>query len=437
MRPTTNQVLPVVSAVGKLGAACTFPPIPAGNVLVKLVRAVGDAVEYVEPPQGVGQGFKGLKWERDPHEGQAAFTLKAATADLAAALPLAQWRAAVAADFPDRTALQRRSAGARRLAEFARGLLTVTAALHRARWRLGLVEPDNLYLLERETTDVFLPDLGFAWVGTISLAKPNWLRAEDHDRDLWAEERATRQYAAPIHYQKYLPSVPWDQLVQRDLRLVARLLRFVLTGSVGGTEPANASRCPVWRVIRDAEAGRFVDTDKGFAAENMLSALLAGMKAPPEPATGDDHKKKPHRGQWVPALLLVLLLGAGAVGIWYFLNRPGDGNATPNSEMAKGSNGTTGKTSPTGRAVPPDTSRVPPKVDDLADRVTKAPNVIAKGRAAVDLGKVDPRHPLVAQTRAELWAAYKEAYRKAQGGEHLPLRTQEILGLFKQLPESP
>jgi hypothetical protein len=224
MPPAANETLPALSAFGKLGATAAFLPIPAGNLTVKLTRAVGDAVEYVSPPP-VGQGLKALRWERDPLAGPAVYTLKAATADLAAAVPLSRWRNAVAGDFPDRTALNRKSAGARRLAEFARALLTFTAALHRARWRLGLVEPDNLYLIERETTDVFLPDLGFAWVGTVSLAKPNWLRAEAQDRTLWEEERTTRQYAAPIHYQKYLPSVAWDDVVQRDLRLVARVLR--------------------------------------------------------------------------------------------------------------------------------------------------------------------------------------------------------------------
>src|SRR5690349_2069663 len=121
MTPTTNQPQSELSPFGKLGSTSAFLPIPVGNGTVQLARRPGREVEYLEPP--VGQGFKGLRWERDSITGSGAYTLRAETADLAGAVPLARWRAGLANDFPNRTLAGCRPAGARRLAELARALL--------------------------------------------------------------------------------------------------------------------------------------------------------------------------------------------------------------------------------------------------------------------------------------------------------------------------
>ena len=317
--------------------------------------------------------------------------------------------------FRDGIVANHKSPQAQRLLEFARGLLTIVAALHQHQWRLGLTDPENLYLIEGQTTQVFLPDLGFAWVGTITLAKPSWLKEEATDLDLWAEDRGTRQYAAPTHYRKYLPDADWEALVQKDLRLVARLFRFVLTGQVKGSEPARAGHCPVWRVIHEAEAGRFVTTENASAAEKMLHAMLTRLgtrgAAPPPPSSN-----------WGAVLaFLLLIVGGSAVGLWwlFFANAPNPMDA--------------GKDPPDRPR--PDAIAAAAAIPDLAERARAAlqlrqdPNLSPEDKEAIAT--------LLARMREELLEEIRKNWAAAQKGEHLPLRTRELMDLLNQIPEAP
>jgi hypothetical protein len=430
MPPSPETAPAGVRSFGKLQSAVALLPPTAGSRDLKLTRGVTEDTDYAEPPGEVGQGIKGWVWVKDPGAAQKVYTLKAPRADLEAAVPLAEWRDRVRADFPNGVVANRRSPAARRLAEFARRLLSLTADLHRNNWRLGLVDTDNVYLVEdaaANTTAVFLPDLGFAWLGRIVTTAPNWLAG---GTELWGEKRVTRQCAAPKHRESHPAGAEWPELVQRDLRVAARLLKFVLTGDVRKDAPPDAGGCPVWKVIRKAEGGGYTDTDAGLAAENMLAELLAGLRAPPEPGPAP---QKTGGSATAVLVSLVLLLAAGAAGWWFFFLREHEQVASTGTPGPG-----TGPDRP-GPGPPPKHKPPEPRVEPgtAADKVRKAPNLLEKGKAAVELSKSDPKHELVARTRAELWAAYKEAYRQAHLGEHLPLRSQELLALFNQLPETP
>ncbi len=406
MTATANQPAFPSLPFGKLGTQGEFLQIPVGDVSVKLTRKLNKQVEYLPSP--VGQGFKDVKWERNQLAEAGVYTLEAETADLSLAVPLAQWREQVTHDFPNQMVSGRGSAGAKRLAEFARGLLTVTARLHRDHWRLGLVDLDNLYLIERDgAISVFLPDLGFAWMGTIALAKPNWLKVDEtRDQMLWAEERLTRQYAAPSQYQQFLKT-PWEELVQRDLRLVARLLRFLLTGDLAGARPAGAGRCPVWKVIGAAEAGQFQDNETGSAAENMLAALLTGLEtrgsAVPSTATGT----RGNRTRWWLAAALLVVLG-GAVGLGWFFSR----ETVVQKAIAEVN-----------------------QTDDIAEKARKAVALSALPGLSPEDRKTIAQ--VQAATRAQLLDEIKRSWRAAQQGAHLPLRTRELRDLLDKLPDNP
>lgn len=361
---------PTFPSFGLLGSTAAFVPIPVGNATVKLARKVGNEVAYAAPPTGHGAGV--AKWDKDPIAGPSGYAVKLPTATVRTLVSVRQWRAVYADSFPDGVVSNRHSPAATQLAEFARGLLTVAAELHRHRWRLGLLSPDAAYLSSSDPAAVFLPDLGFAWVGQNALTKPHWLTTEPTDAAWWGEDRKVRQLCSPEQCRGRHPSAgDPDALAQQDLRVVAKLLAFMLTGNAGGPEPVGARRCPVWATIRAAQAGEFTGTTDASPAEQMLDHLLAGLKAPPPVPAGGKRPppKKGGAGVWAAvAFVLLVLGGGGAAGIWWLWNKgqqtatgtggentsPTDPNPTPTTDPG---------TPPTGNGPkPPDPT--PPKVPD-------------------------------------------------------------------------
>ncbi len=352
---------PTIPSFGLLGSAAAFVPIPVGNATVKLSRTVGNDVVYAAPPGGHGIGV--TKWDKDPLAGANGYALKLPTAQVRALVSVRHWRRVYADSFPDGVIGNRHSPAAKQLTEFARGLLGHAAELHRHNWRLGLLSPDTAYLSSSDPARVFLPDLGFAWLGQMALTKPAWLSSEPTDVPLWGEERKARQLCAPEQYAKRHPSAnaPAD-LVQHDLKVVARLLAFMLNGQIGGPEPAGAKRCPVWNTVRTATAGKFVGTDDTSPAEQMLEHLLTGMKAPLDPVPKGTAPKKGGAGLWVALAFVALVLGGGAAGIWWLWQK-GQQVATGTSDSSTstdtGSTPTT-ETTPTTDSKPPPTVPKPP-----------------------------------------------------------------------------
>ena len=391
---------PSVPSFGLLGSSAAFLPIPVGNRTVKLARTVGNEVVYAAPPPGHGLGA--TKWERDALGGPNGYALKLPTAEVQGLVSLRHWRGVYAAAFPDGCVSNRNTPAARQLAEFARGLLTHTAALHRAGWRLGMASPDSVYLATTDPARVFLPDLGFAWVGQMALTKPGWLGADPTDAALWGEDRKLRQLAAPEQYRTRHPAAGGKpglpvELVQQDLKVVGAVLGFMLAGKLGGPEPAGARRCPVWAVIRDANAGKFGGTEE--SAEQMLEAVLTGLKVPPDPTltTPGGNQGKGGAGKRIALLALLLVLGGVAFAAWYFLLRPNDiakgsGTGTPPTDAAPTTPGTdptpaTGPKPPDPQPKPPDPpppeppKNLPPLDPDLIDKARKDPrdkDVLAK-----------------------------------------------------------
>lgn len=423
---------------GLLKSSSSFRLIPPGNTTVQLVRPVGDSVEYVPPP--TGQGIASWVWERDPGANPPTFLLRAPAADLGAAAPLAQWRGGLAPDFPNGVVQSLSAAGTKRFTAFARALLTLTAELHRAKWRLGLTGPENVYVIERDKVSLFLPDLGFAWVGLVATTKPNWLGATAADRPLWSEERTLRQYAAPTHYEGRHPAITagnpagWAELVQQDLRVCARLFRFALTGDAGAAEPAGAKSCPIWRTIRDAEAGKYVATDTAAAAEQMRDALLAALgvplRVPTEPKSGavpvQTWRKWP-RAIAACLAVTVAVVTVAVVGVVMFTKDP-----TPSPDVVKKDEE---KEKPKTNPSVTDAIAASQAIRDIAEKARKAlelsqrPDLTGPDKAAVN--------EFQKQTRAEVLAEIKKYYAAAQQGQHLPLKTQELYALYKQFPETP
>jgi hypothetical protein len=362
-------------------------------------RNLGDAVKYEEPP--IGQGLDRQKWGRvqDMPSERYVYELKASTADLEAAVPLTKWRDQVKQDFPAQVCADINSDGARQLAEFAQALLNATADLHQKEWRLGLIDPDNLYLVPGEggTVRLFMPDLGFAWLGTDPLAIPNCLATSDRDLVVWGEKPTTRQYAAPVHYQQHMPGVDRDERVKRDLIVVARLLGFVLTGDLA-TRPPDAGRCPFWQVIKEAEAGHYKDFEGRPAAEAMRESLLKKLMPPPVVAPAEKGRR---RAAWTVGLCLVVLVGGGLVA-WRPWNRP---------------------------------------MRTVAPRLPEGADIAARARQVLDDIKERPDQPAaekddkLTKIRQDLLVEIGTDWER-RTESHIPLRTVELLDLLEQLDEA-
>ncbi|HYH64265.1 MAG TPA: hypothetical protein VD866_06165 [Urbifossiella sp.] len=396
---------------------------------VRLTRTLDEKVAYVETPAAVGQGLRREKWVRNLYGGERVYTLTADAEDLAAARPLTQWRAELATDLPGGP-VNRKSPAVARVAAFARALLAVTAGLHDSRWRLGLTGPNNLYVVERPGTPtaVFLPDLGTAWVGQTSLAATSWLKGEKSDAALWGDEsRLSRQLAAPVHYGPSFRPENWGELVQRDIKLVGRLIRYALAGDVSAT--VSPGSCPVWAVLDNAEKGKFVDSDGGSAAENFKQALLSALRAPVEERQGNGGVP-PKPGISLPVLIAaVLFLAAAGVGGWYGYSKyKAD---TPVVAVDP---------EPIPPIQPPPIPPIPPPpqtVKELEKAWEAATTPIERGRLADQIAKLVPDHRYVGRSRAELLDEIRKTYAIAQNKGHVPLTSRVLYDLYKQLPEAP
>lgn len=216
----------------------------------------------------------------------------------------------------------------RDLDRVAAGLAGLAARLHRQRWSLGLIRPDNVILQDTPGgPEPILVDLGFSWRGSFgqppwedSPGRPDWLNADQPYRWLWDEEPVRRQMADPDN-GVYPPADP-----QSDLRILGRLLAWL----VGGQESEivfdlSGEPRPYWQVFSDAAAGRVPDAatlGQRLRSHPPSEHFTQPVKPPPPPP--------PPRASWKPAaagLIGLALLGGGAALFWPKGEKPA--GATP------------------------------------------------------------------------------------------------------------
>lgn len=281
-----------------------------------VIRYVTSGVTYTAPPlPGAWRsvpsepGRYELPWAGDP---AAARTLRHLRTDLERAA-----RSGALAD-PDHPLLVELDAA-------GVGLATLAGNLHRQRWGLGLVQPDNVVVRGR---DVTLTDLGFTWKGAFgnppwddSPGRPDWLDPAGPAAALWDHPPARQQFADPAN-GVFPPADPGA-----DVRTLGRLLAWLISGQTGKVLPEVGGPDgppPAWASVADAAAGRLPSAD-ALAARlraNPLSEYFAPPPLADEPAP---RTASPGGPNWVTPVALGLVLLMSAAGGGYYLlkgNKP-------------------------------------------------------------------------------------------------------------------
>ena len=295
-----------------------------------VIRYVTSGVTYTAPPlPGAWRsvpsepGRYERPWAGDP---AAARTLRHLRADLERAA-----RSGALAD-PNHPLLVELDAA-------AVGLATLASELHRQRWGVGLIQPDNVVVRGR---DVTLTDLGFTWKGAFgnppwddSPGRPDWLDPAGPSTALWDHPPARQQFADPAN-GVFPPVDPGA-----DVRTLGRLLAWLIAGQTGKVLPEVGGPDgppPAWATVADAAAGRLTSADALAARlrQNPLSEYFAPppMVEEPEPRRGSSGGGN---GLMWAALAAVLLMAVAGGGYYVWKgNKPtptGDGGTTDNGEQ--------------------------------------------------------------------------------------------------------
>jgi hypothetical protein len=205
------------------------------------------------------------------------------------------------------------------------GLADLAGKLHRQRWGLGLVQPDNVVIRGREVVPV---DLGFTWKGAFgnppwddSPGRPDWLDPAGPAAALWDHPPARQQFADPAN-GVFPPADPGS-----DVRALGRLLAWLISGQTGKVLPEVGGPDgppPAWAAVADAAAGRLPSADA--LAARLRQNPLSEYFAPPPLADDPAPRSAPGGTNWLtPAALAAVLLMAAAGGGYYYLKggKPG------------------------------------------------------------------------------------------------------------------
>src|SRR5579883_545276 len=313
--PSSRPTEAGAATFGKLVADVVTPSYPPGTVrLVRQITSDPARVRYDKPPVGSGSRVGSPSWVGS-QDGTYQLT---APADLAKAVQLAEWGPILCGRLADPS---RRAAAEKQFNALAKALFGVTAQLHNAGWRLGLSDPDNVYVLPAPdgTVEVFLPDLGFVWIGSGEVGgwedeetRPGWLPATPPYPGLWPEPAWQQQLAAPDVLKEYHPAfrnVPdptrLPAAVQKeDLQVAARLLAFARTGRF---QLGEHDRGP--QALKDALAGKFSNADEVWA---KLGKNVGTEFVPLTPAGVPVRTPERTRRRWAPAAAGISLLGVAA-----------------------------------------------------------------------------------------------------------------------------
>jgi len=256
-----TAVGPTATTFGKVGRTVVGELTQVDGPPRGLIRtALSAGVRYAAPPpavQGNGCWFRWL-----PAFGaERQFELPLPDDVPTAAVSLRAWRLTAPAE-----------ARATAVDAVAQTLLTLTAELHAAGWRLGLLTPDTVF--RTPAGELLLPDFGYTWHGAHGappwdddLTKPTWLNRESEFGGLFPAPPACLQLTHPDDWRLHPPFAAKDGAGGRlaDLTLLARLFEYLLTGAVGPVTRAG--------VLAEVEAGD-VPTADDFRQRLRKSPLI-------------------------------------------------------------------------------------------------------------------------------------------------------------------
>lgn len=214
-------------------------------------------------------------------------------------------------------------------------LLDLTENLHTARYRLGLVTPNNvLWTVTSGASQAFLPDFGFYQsAGSASMETPLWLDSKFQFAPLW-RSGAKQGSPGPKEIQAISPQSAAACEVdltdpQTDIRTLARLFACILTGRPEGPlRPGRPDqKVRVWHhVLLKAENGHF-STIEDFRMALEANPLWHHFSQTASTGRGGSNQGAgPNRtGRWLIPLLASAVL-AGTLGLvsWiYFESKHG------------------------------------------------------------------------------------------------------------------
>lgn len=200
-------------------------------------------------------------------------------------------------------------------------LVTAAAKLHRGRWSLGLLRPDNVLLRDSpDGPEPVLVDLGFAWRGSHgappwddSPGRPDWLAAEHPAGWLWDDAAVRRQFADPGN-GVYPPMDP-----TADVRTLGRLIAWLLTGQAEQLV-LEVHGSDLWAALAAAASGRLSSADELAARLRAAppSTHFAAPKLTPPPPPPLPPKPK----RWPAVAALVAVLAVCLFFAWWLTSGP-------------------------------------------------------------------------------------------------------------------
>lgn len=348
-KPATNPVPPPLTW-GIIGTSNRVEPLTIVPGATGVVRLLSNDVRYSRPPNGVAwseianePGRFEMVWPGDP----------TATQSLAGIATAARQAAGLEGPLPSG------HPAAARLDEAVFALFATVDRLQSQGWGIGLLTPTNIILdSDNGQTTATLVDLGFTWIGDFgdppwdaSPGRPEWLEPSAGMNPAalaWDRPPAEQQFAQPSG-GLFVPAP------EHDLRTLARIVGWALTGSPIREIPPHGSHAPVWAVLSDMMAGKYPTAGHALR-ELRASPPSSQFAAPPKliELVRDEPVRKRSRMPMIGGM--AGLLGILAVGGYILLG--GSAAVVP--------------TPPTGPevAVAPDTSPTPATEPTLSPSTT-------------------------------------------------------------------
>ncbi len=429
--PTPAAAKPATPAgrIGKVGVTAWVPLTRLAAFPNGLSRTrCPETVVYQAPPPEVRVAGCEFRWLESNTPAGRLFEMPLADEVWSRAISLSEWRERLAALGPDPDP---REPAAAEVDGFARRLLDLTEALHAHEWRLGLVDPTNLYVVQKPgvAPTLILLDLGFVWLPdgnppwTDVLSRPTWLQKQAEFAAINPDPAACQQLSFPDAWKRHLPyvhathgnPVP-DPGRLSDLKLVARLFAYLLTGTVGSVTLTPA-RNGAWGILVGVESGRVTSATefrRHLAATPLSEQLFPLPEAPEELETG----KKP-RGWQLPGVIGVALLASAGGGIWLYLN------SLDQHGSVGGSSGNSNSSTSGGTITPPPAESAAVAAIQKFEQATTFTEQLAAAESLQDAKPTSPASQTFQATarqrlRADWFKQYERLCQEAAAGDRDP-----------------